>query len=218
MQEPNRAIIILGGGLARNSNGAYAGLHPWVAERINHALELTSGDEYLITTSRATTHLPPPLDGSGRPIDEGTALAEYLLREGIEPERILAENASFDTIGNAYFTRMQHCEPAQLHELTVITSAFHMPRSEAIFRWVYGLEPSPGYTLSFSSSPNTGLSLKDLAAREAKERRSLEHVLDLREQISTLKQLHRWISTEHAAYAPALTPLIETDPTILNSY
>ncbi len=48
-------------------------------------------------------------------------------------ERIWAETASLDTIGNAYFARVIHTDPAGLRRLLVVNSAFHMPRTRMIF-------------------------------------------------------------------------------------
>jgi uncharacterized SAM-binding protein YcdF (DUF218 family) len=46
----------------------------------------------------------------------------------------------------------------------VITNEFHMPRTRAIFEWVFGLpagaHPHPGgpYRLSFATAPDDGMS------------------------------------------------------------
>jgi uncharacterized SAM-binding protein YcdF (DUF218 family) len=34
-----------------------------------------------------------------------------------------------------------HVDPARLDALLVVTSEFHMPRSRAIFEWVFGMGP-----------------------------------------------------------------------------
>ncbi|MEM9121473.1 MAG: YdcF family protein [Cyanobacteria bacterium P01_F01_bin.56] len=96
---------------------------------------------FLIPLSAGTTHKPPPLDVNGFPILEFVAAARYLQHRGIEGSRILPETVSLDTIGNAYFVRLQHIEPLQLQRLHVITSAFHLPRTQAIFDWIFALTP-----------------------------------------------------------------------------
>ena len=61
--------------------------------------------------------------------------------------RILAETCSYDTIGNAFFARTVHTDPRGLRRLLIVNSKFHMPRTEAIFRWVFGAAPDCGYDL-----------------------------------------------------------------------
>jgi len=46
---------------------------------------------------------------------------------------------SFDTIGNGYYALTSHIYPRGWRSVTVVTSAFHMPRSKAIFQWILSL-------------------------------------------------------------------------------
>ena len=41
--------------------------------------------------------------------------------------------SSFDTVGNAYFALTIHAIPAGWRKVAVVTSAFHMPRTRALF-------------------------------------------------------------------------------------
>jgi len=145
------AILILGGGVHECGK-----LPLWVEARLQRALDLEQG-EPIITLSVGTTHKPPPLDEHGFPIFESVAAASYLADHGIAPERILVEATSYDTIGNAYFSRVIHVDPAGFRRLLIITSAFHMPRTEAVFRWVYGLDaPAGGVRAPFRSDARRG--------------------------------------------------------------
>ena len=83
------------------------------------------------------------------------AEASYLLHRGVPRHRILMERASYDTIGNAYFSLAIHVLPRNFRELLVITSAFHMPRTRAIFEWIYGLAGIAA--LSFETVPDIGM-------------------------------------------------------------
>jgi len=57
---------------------------------------------------------------------------------------------SYDTIGNALFTRQMHTDVMNWRRLLILTSKFHMKRSKAIFDWVFSLDPpSTPYQLSF---------------------------------------------------------------------
>jgi hypothetical protein len=192
------AILIPGGGV--RAGGA---LPEWVAARFNRGIEI-AGDALLICLSAGTPHRAPPLDERGFPITEARAGAEYLVRRGVDRRRILIEEASLDTIGNAYFSRVIHVIPRGLARLLVITSAFHMPRTEAVFRWVYELAgPGPVCSLEFESTADTGIEPAALQARIEKERTSLAELEKLRGGIATLAELHEWLFAEHGAYAAA---------------
>ncbi|SPE41679.1 hypothetical protein SBA3_4500007 [Candidatus Sulfopaludibacter sp. SbA3] len=176
-------------------------LPPWVTPRMDRALE-RAGRALLVPLSAGTAHRAPPPDGCGFPWTEALAGARYLVEHGVDPARILMEEASYDTIGNAYFSRMIHAIPRGFARLLVITSAFHMPRTEAIFRWVYGLEgPGTPYALDFEAVTDDGLDPVMLAARVAKEQASLASVEALRGEIHTLRQMHEWLFSAHQQYS-----------------
>jgi uncharacterized SAM-binding protein YcdF (DUF218 family) len=188
------AVLIPGGGLALSGN-----LVPFVRARLDRALA-HSADLY-IPLSAGTPHLPPPLDARGYPVFEAIPAAQYLHERGVPKSRILTETCSYDTIGNAYFARTAHTDPRSLRRLLIVTSKFHMPRTEAVFRWVFGAAPFHAYDLSFESTADIGLSPEALEARAQRERTSLAVVRDLATSIATLSGLHQWLFTEHGAYA-----------------
>jgi hypothetical protein len=194
------AVLIPGGGLRQNGTLPY-----WVQRRFDRALE-AGGAGFYIPLSAGTTFRPPPADAQGFPVTEAAAGARYLISQGIPAERILIEACSWDTIGNAFFARLLHVDPRRLHRLLVTTSAFHRARTEAVFRWVYGLdEPAEKYDLSFVSAPDDGLSSAGLAARCAKETEGLERLNQLIAggTIRTLADLHAFLFTGHDAYSAA---------------
>lgn len=188
------AVLIPGGGLSRSGE-----LLSFVRTRLDRAAAHSS--EFYIPLSGGTPHVPQPLDGNGYPVFEAIPAARYLQERGIPRERIFPETSSYDTIGNAFFARALHADPRGLRRLLVVNSEFHMPRTEAIFRWVFGAAPDSGYQLTFETTPNTGLSEEALAFRAERERASLEVVLDLAARISTFADLHDWMYTHHGAYA-----------------
>ena len=208
------AILVPGGGV-------YAGgrLPQWSINRLDRALELADGAA-IITLSAGTTHKAPPLNLSARPIIESVAAAGYLLQRGYPKELILAETASYDTIGNAYFARVMHTDPAGFRKLLVITSTFHMPRTGAIFRWIFTAPPiDSAYDVSFEAVPDAGLPPDALEARYAKERASLASLLPRIPAYPTLASIHHWLFTEHAAYAIGMQPeTAGNSPALLRSY
>ncbi|MCP5049431.1 MAG: YdcF family protein [bacterium] len=215
------AILIPGGGMRAGGQ-----VPLWVINRLNRAIEIHDTG-YIITLSGGTIHKPPPLDKDGYPVFESVAAARYLVEKGIDPERILSEIASYDTIGNAYFSRMIHTEPRSFKRLLVITSQFHMARTKEIFQWVFGLpftrssgskrnNPSK---LFFETVPDIDEGIDEGARqmRTEKEKKGLERILKFRKEITTLVDFHRWMYTKHGAYAAATAPVRLTG-SILQSY
>ena len=196
MSSPFDATLILGGGLDDSGEP-----RPWVIQRLDRAVESDFG-EPMITCSAGTPHRPPPLDSNGHPIFECTAMAAYLLGRGVQRSRIYRENASFDTLGSAYLTRMIHTEPRGWRRLRVITSAFHMARAEFAFRWVYSLDnPNLDYQFAFESTPDDRVPEPVLNERTTKERSALDGLRKLAANITSLESFHQWLFTEHTAYS-----------------
>lgn len=205
-------IIIPGGGVREKGE-----LPVWVKRRLHRALELHSG-EYIMTLSAGTVHKPMILDETGFPVFESAAGANYLLEKGLDPAHVLSETISYDTIGNAYFARVIHVDPMELRRLLVITSEFHMPRTEAIFRWVFGLDaPIGGYELFFEPASDEGIAEEVLAPRIERERCSLESFLKKKEGIRSMRELHDWLYWHHDVYAAALRPKLAAGE-VLASY
>jgi len=102
--------------------------------------------------------------------------------------------------------------------LLVITSEFHMPRSEEIFRWIFGLDSPKSYELEFAASPNDGLSAAALSARRAHELAGLQNVLELRAQLTSLRALAAWLFTAHRQYQAIRESELIADGELLESY
>lgn len=143
------------------------------------------------------------------------------MERGVAADRILVETHSYDTIGNAFFSRVVHTDPAGLRRLLIITSDFHAARCEAAFRWIYGLEPKAySYELSFEPVCDPDMAAPVLAKRREKERKSLEDLLKVAARIRTMRDCHRWLFSEHGAYS-ALSPAFGDDGlsnVVLESY
>ena len=193
------AVIIPGGGVT-----AEGGLPLWTQARLDKALE--SDPRYFICLSAGTFHKPLPRDDRGITLFESVLAASYLAEKGVAPTRLLTETCSYDTLGNAYFARTIHTDPLSLSRLKVITSEFHMPRTRAIFDFVFGLSDARQaqavlqYHLSFEASANAGLDSKVLQARTAREQQSLNGFQQRSAGVSTLAELHRWLFSDHDAY------------------
>lgn len=189
------AVLVLGGGV--RSGGS---LPSWIVCRLQRAIE-RRGDGYIIALSAGTPYRPPPLDSEGFPIFESVAEARYLMSAGIPQDKILQETSSYDTIGNAYFARTVHTDPGELSKLLVITSDFHIERTQAIFKWVFGLTPlRTEYRLEFEPVTDPALSPELLEKRAVKEASSLEATRLQIETLASLAEFHRWFFSKHRAY------------------
>ena len=195
-------ILIPGGGFLDNGS-----LPPWTIARLDYALLQKDQCRWIALLSGGTVHKPPPLNTNGFPIHESRLAAEYLINAGLDPKMILTEISSYDTIGNAYFSRVLFSEPLRLSKLLVVTSEFHMPRTRAIFEWIYNLPPSSiKYNIEFVRTPDADLASEILAARIQREKNSLDKLEITKQKITTLKEFLIWFYSEHKAYAPNLSP------------
>jgi hypothetical protein len=207
------AIMIPGGGVRAGGR-----LPAWTERRLERALERQSG-EYLLTLSAGTPHRPAPVDSRGYQMHESRVAAEYLLRRGADPARVLFETCSLDTVGNAYFSLAIHVLPRRWRSLLVITSEFHFERTREAFEWVYGLAGAGGpYQLQFEAVSDAGLDETLLAARIRKEREGLRALRTVMPRISTLAEFHSWLFAEHTAYAAGAAAAAPLDAITRESY
>lgn len=139
-----------------------------VKGRLDKAFELldTGQVDYIVTTGRYSKRVGVNPNVTG-PQTEAEVGKKYLLEKfGVDEERILYENQSFDTIGNAWFAKKVCLEPFDIAACTVITSDFHAERSELVFKWVLG----PRYDVECLAVES------QLSARQRKQRGQLERI------------------------------------------
>jgi uncharacterized SAM-binding protein YcdF (DUF218 family) len=153
----------------------------------------------VLCLSAGTAHLPQLMSASGLPVWESTASAAYLEKKYGMSDNVFVETTSYDTVGNAFFSRIGHTEVAGWKRLLIVTNQFHMARSKAIFDWIFGLDDG-NYHLSYLVSPDVGLSQEALAARAEKEAASLLSVRTLAAQHTSMKQVWAFLNTQHDLY------------------
>lgn len=202
------AVIIPGGGI---NHGPHT-LREYVQSRLDAAYELDDKTRYYMVLSRGTPHTAPVRDMYGWGLDESDISARYLYEKGVvDRSRILIDNWSLDTIGNAFFARQMLAEPMGLRKLCIINSKFHMERTQEVFNWVFNLPKGSGetaeqngakYELYFFATENTELSETQVLARRDKEVDSLELFrTKTAKNYTNMSQLARFMFTEHMAYA-----------------
>lgn len=207
-------IVIPGGGIDSNGNPS-----PWVIARLDRAIKMASSTSYFLVLSRGTTHHPPVLDKYSYAIDEASASAAYLIKNNIPSNKILIENWSLDTIGNAYFARQCILEPMELYNLAVITNDFHMTRTKLIFNWIFSLTNTTNqscekYHIDYFNVNNQDMTDEQLIARIDKERLSCDDVKIKIQKITNLSQIAQFLFTEHGAYK---AKSLHSQPTQLDS-
>ena len=215
------AVVVVAGGMTDSG-----GLPPWVVSRLDHAVDeyrrhVTATPPkkmYVVLSGSATPHKPPPLQKGGFMLHESTAMAEYVVANGVPPEAVLKDTASMDTIGNAYYSLLLHAAPRNWRKVQVVTSEFHIGRTRAAFEWVWGLW-SPGLNgaddaegrrlrggtpyvrLDFCTTANDGLSREVVEARAEREARSEAALRDNATKVTTLADFGEWLYTTHLCYA-----------------
>lgn len=130
-----------------------------VGAALHHALSSEGAPgPSVICSGWGTPHRPPPLCPRGFPVPEAHVAAAYLTGEEgadrrdafwpseghasaedglvalprrltVPPASVLREQASMDTLGNAFFTAVTHLVPRRWTSVAVVTSAFHGPRT-----------------------------------------------------------------------------------------
>ncbi|KAH9582301.1 protein of unknown function DUF218 [Trypanosoma melophagium] len=143
-----------------------------------HALQKKGQRPKLVLLSAGTTHKPNYINHAGWPIGESTSGALYLLKKCKEaavemkkvsdekeeeataslllrlaPHDIIRETSSLDTIGNAYFLRTVHADPAGWRRLHVVTSDFHLPRTRAVFEFIFACDKAV-YDITYEGVPS----------------------------------------------------------------
>jgi uncharacterized SAM-binding protein YcdF (DUF218 family) len=80
------------------------------------------------------------------PISIADAFKKHLIvNHCLSDSNILTEPNSRDTVGDAYFTKVNVIEPLGFTEILVVTSDYHIPRTKEIFDFVYGNHYSLSY-------------------------------------------------------------------------
>ena len=198
---PPDAIVVLCGGNH---------LPPWSTLRFDAAVRIHNMFESfargvsptIVVSGGGSPHVAPWVVTEGAAphvVHESTEGCEYIRGRGYAGP-LMKEVSSYDTIGNAYFVRMLFVEPAAWTNIIVITSRWHMPRTQRIFDYVMGLHPCPRAVRLVFVATDDGAFQDGLEQRMTSERRSLDALGKILPITTQLKDFHGWLNLQHQQY------------------
>ena len=192
----SKAIIVLAGGI--DSQGV---CHKFVQDRLDLAYQqFINNPSIIICCGGGSYHTKTITNQSGYVIHESTSCSQYLINKGIPGKYIYKEWSSYDTIANGYFAFTNFIIPLRITEITLITSNFHMERSQLIFTWMNHIFNS-NIKLNFLESSNDQINPQVLEARIIREQNSCHNITNvLIKEYNTLPKFHCWFYTQHKAY------------------
>jgi hypothetical protein len=158
IEEVSNIYIVPGGGPGSITDG---GFPRWTQNACDSALRefysLNKGDPrsvVFIALSAGSMNAPNARNADGHIAMESTKISEYLNSKGVPHSSIIADFASWDTVANAWVTRMviesiidnqRGNTRDRLHphlSIRVFISDFHARRMQAVFDWIFRLSPS----------------------------------------------------------------------------
>src|SRR5260221_14421469 len=120
--------VVLGGGIVEGaaSRSTAAGGHraAQLAHERPELVLICSGDR--------------PPDAIADTPSEAALMRDLIVGQGIAPGRVVVEDESVDTIGNAVLVAVRYLRELEPRPLAVITSPFHLERATETFRHVLG--------------------------------------------------------------------------------
>lgn len=183
-------IIILAGGI--NPDGSLSEIPKY---RIDKGIELFKKGiaPYIIMSGSLGFQ-----ESYSPPKTEAEAMKEYAISLGVPERNILIEEESKDTIGNAYFTKINFLEPRNWKDIVVVTSDYHIERTKYIFKKVLG----PEYKIKFIEIPSR-LSQSEFDKKVRREQRVL---FLLRQWMGPIEDgddagIKKLLYTKHPGYA-----------------
>ena len=100
-----------------------------------------------------------------------------------------------------------HADLRGWRRMLVVTSSLHMPRTKAIFDWVFVLPEADGRTrrpiaeLSYEDVPERGMDEAQIASRREKEEQALQTLMQTTvATVTDLGALHAFLFVQHGAY------------------
>lgn len=134
----------------------------------------------------------------------GDVLKQYAVKAGVPAENIITELNSRDTVGDAFFTKVNIVSGKGWRKLLVVTSDYHVSRTSNIFRFIYG----PQYQIEVIGA--AGFDTPEKQASEQKSNAAFNNTFENAEAGNDEVILTR-LSTRHPFYNGEIHPKIEID-------
>ena len=190
-----KVVLVMGGGV----NQDYT-LPDHVIDRVNHAADLVRDGDVVIFSALFTLNLPPVLTSNGYPVSEAVVMRDHFASViGSKNITTFLENASFDTIGSAFFLRslFEFCLTSS--DVVIVTSDFHAERTSEVFKLIWNLAPALKVrSVQTAQTPTDGA---NFSARWVEERRKLKEFRILSCEFRKLDDFAHWLFTSHDNYA-----------------
>lgn len=86
----------------------------------------------LITSGKMALCIVTGGKGGSEPVSEGEGMKQYLVKQGIEPARIIVEDRALNTVQNIQFSKQLMSSPDA--STALVTNNFHVTRAAALAR------------------------------------------------------------------------------------
>lgn len=148
--------VVLGGGIVQGAAS------PSTRARAHRGAQLAHERPELVLICSGDR----PPEATADTASEAALMRALIVGHGIAPERVVIEDESVDTIGNAVLVAVRYLGDLEPRPLAVITSPFHLERATETFRHVLGFP----WQLEAVAADETG----DDIERAARETRYLQ--------------------------------------------
>ncbi|MBO9045750.1 YdcF family protein [Curtobacterium flaccumfaciens pv. flaccumfaciens] len=118
-------IVVLGSGLVHGE------VPPLLQSRLDRALGVYRAER---SAGRRPLLVPSGGQGDDEPRPEGTAMAEYLVANGADPDDVVPETASRNTRENLRFSRDVQTAAGRDGQMVVVTNNYHVLRAATLAR------------------------------------------------------------------------------------
>ena len=165
------AIIILG--CSNNEDGSISEL---LRSRVDEGVRLYKSGESSKLIMSGKHGLFLHLSGKVPLNSESSVMKKYAESLGVPTENILIEDESKDTLGNAFFTKIKILEPNHWYNCFVVTSNYHVERTQ----WLFDIVLGPKYNLEFIGTDSSCLpneKIEKIRVQEKKTTRVFKEIL-----------------------------------------
>lgn len=141
------------------------------------------------------------------PITEAEAMKRFVVSLGISESNTLKQETSEDTIGEAYFTKVQIIDKKKWKKLIIVTSTDHLQRTKYIFSHIFGTD----YELQFTAA-NPNITKEALAKSQKLEEKSFKFARHLLQGITPgdTERIRDVIFKKHIVYnGSILKPILK---------